>query len=331
MELNVWTGANVTTAAPDASNIWHVTVKQSNGQDRIFKVKHFVFATGLGVGMKMPVYPGMDDFKGELLHSTQYKKAADLAGQKVVIMGSCNSAFDVASDLYNSGKDVTMLQRGPTFVMTTKNGWKVIMDRVYSEVAPPTHIADLINASLPVTLQENIHQRYVQVLQQADKELLDGLRKRGFKLSLGTKDAGLLLLAWDKSSGYYLDVGGSQLIVDGKVKLKNDSLVERFTETGLKFEDGTEISADAIICATGLGKPNDLVRQVCGDEIANKTKQIWGLTAEGEMSGCWNDLGVPGMWYMLGNLAQARFYSKHVAIQIKAQEEGLFGTRYSSS
>jgi hypothetical protein len=59
MELNVWTGANVTSAAPDASNIWHVTVKQANGQDRVFKVKHFVFATGLGVGMKMPIYPGM--------------------------------------------------------------------------------------------------------------------------------------------------------------------------------------------------------------------------------------------------------------------------------
>jgi cation diffusion facilitator CzcD-associated flavoprotein CzcO len=59
MELNVWTGTEVLNASPDTSNIWHVTVRQANGQDRIFKVKHLVFATGLGVGMRMPVYPGM--------------------------------------------------------------------------------------------------------------------------------------------------------------------------------------------------------------------------------------------------------------------------------
>lgn len=48
------------------------------------------------------------------------------------------------------------------------------------------------------------------------------------------------------------DVGGSQLIIDGKIKLKNDSQIAEFTETGLKFENGSELAADVVIFATGF-------------------------------------------------------------------------------
>ena len=49
----------------------------------------------------------------------------------------------------------------------------------------------------------------------------------------------------------YLDTGGSKLIGEGKIKLKNDSLIEGFTETGLKFKDGSELQADVVVFATG--------------------------------------------------------------------------------
>ena len=48
-----------------------------------------------------------------------------------------------------------------------------------------------------------------------------------------------------------VDVGASQLIADGKIKLKNDSQIKEYTESGLLFEDGSELPADVIICATG--------------------------------------------------------------------------------
>ena len=49
----------------------------------------------------------------------------------------------------------------------------------------------------------------------------------------------------------YLDTGGSKLIGEGKIKLKNDSPLEAFAETGLKFKDGSELRADVIIFANG--------------------------------------------------------------------------------
>ncbi|KAF8623715.1 hypothetical protein AX17_007412 [Amanita inopinata Kibby_2008] len=126
-------------------------------------------------------------------------------------------------------------------------------------------------------------------------------------------------------------MGASQLIIDGKIKLKNDSQIKAFTETGLLFENGSELPADVIVFCTGLGEPRDGVRKICGNEIADRCPPIWGLDEEGEFNGTWKEIGAPNLWYMMGALAQARFYSKHLALQIKAKEENVFGTRYTSA
>ena len=47
------------------------------------------------------------------------------------------------------------------------------------------------------------------------------------------------------------DVGASQLIIDGKIKLKNDSQISRFSKNSIVFEDGSELPADVVIFATG--------------------------------------------------------------------------------
>lgn len=106
----MWTKSEVTNANKSDSEGWTVTVKRADGQSRILKVKHLVFATGLGAGEgKFPEYPGMvggdelngvllalmsspqDNFKGQTLHSLQHKRATDHAGKKVVIIGSGTS------------------------------------------------------------------------------------------------------------------------------------------------------------------------------------------------------------------------------------------------
>jgi len=47
------------------------------------------------------------------------------------------------------------------------------------------------------------------------------------------------------------DVGASEMIVDGRIRVKSDSELERFTERGVLFKDGSQLEADAIILATG--------------------------------------------------------------------------------
>ncbi|KAF5392901.1 hypothetical protein D9757_000853 [Collybiopsis confluens] len=332
MELNVWLSSEVTKATQNADNTWAVTVRFSDGKERHFKsVNHIIFAAGIAGGdVNMPTYPGTEKFKGEIIHSAQYKTPAPHIGKKVVVVGACTSAHDIASDYHLHGVDVTMYQRSSTYVMSTKSGWDVFFAGLYAENALPTEIADRVNASLPNSfLYHGFVQRAVGYVAQLDKALLDGLHERGFRTNMGIDGTGFTMLAFQKAAGYYLDVGASQMIIDGKIKLKNDSLLQKFTETGLKFEDGSEVPADVVVYATGYGDARGIIRKICGEEVASKCSQVWGMNAEGELQGTFKDMRVPGLWYCLGNLSLDRFHSKHLALQIKAIEEKKFGTRYS--
>lgn len=64
-------------------------------------------------------------------------------------------------------------------------------------------------------------------------------------------------------------------------------------------------------------------RTIFGDKVADKTKDVWGFDEEGEIRTLWRKSGHPGFWYMGGNLAMCRWFSRPLALQIKALEEGL--------
>ncbi|KZT09319.1 FAD/NAD-binding domain-containing protein [Laetiporus sulphureus 93-53] len=334
LELNVWTATTALQATRGPDNKWSVLVRRGDGTERVLRVNHLVFATGLGDATpNMPVIPGMDKFKGRIMHSAQYKNYQGFEGQKVVVIGAGNSVYgghDVASDLAKANIDVTIFQRSSNFVMNLDKQWKHMGGALYSENSPPTPIADLLHHSVPHLVQENgLAQRAVKKIVEGDKELIEKLEAVGFKTNLGIKDTGVLILLKTKAGGHYFETGASQMIIDGQIKLKNDSQVACFTETGLKFENGSQLEADTVVCATGVGDTRNSIRSVCGDEVADTCNPIWGLDQEGEIQGVWRDLGVPGLWYMMGPLQMARFFSKLMALQIKATEEGIFGTRYS--
>jgi len=331
LELNVWTSSTVLSLTQDPiTKLWSVTVKQKNGKERVFKVKHVVLAVGFKTDQwNIPTFPGQDSFKGQVIHSSQHGKATDHTGKKVIVIGSCTSAHDICVDYADHGIDVTMFQRSSTYVMSTKKGLPILLGGLYEENGPPTDVADIINASFPNLFMSGLGYRSAKLIAEADKEILDGLHQRGFRTNMGFHDTGLLLLVWTKAGGYYMDVGGSQYIIDGKIKLKNDSQIQGFTPKGLKFEDGSELEADVVLFSTGLSDSRKGLSNVFGDEVAEKMKPLWGLNEEGEINGCYRDLGYQGLWYIMGNYALARFHSKHIALQIKAMEEGLFGERYS--
>ncbi|KAG1751338.1 uncharacterized protein EDB91DRAFT_601217 [Suillus paluster] len=337
MELDVWTSATVMSVIPGTKGKkWSVAVQRADGRERTFEVNHVVFALGFGSGVgRIPDIPGQDEFKGQILHSSKHNLATDHAGKKVVVVGACTSSHDICADYAENGIDITMVQRGPTYIMTNKEGMPRLM-AMFWEGGPPTHIADRTSASFPNSLVKLLHQRLTKEIAEADKELLDGLRKRGFKLTFGEDDSGFLLMAWNKGGGYYLDVGASQMIVDGKIKLKSDGPISRFTQTGLLFEDGSSLDADVIIFATGYADPRATYRALLPESLHDKLHPIWGLDKEGELNSVWREVGgrgkegeaLNGIWCMMGNLALCRFHSKHLALQIKSYEEGVFGTRY---
>jgi len=65
------------------------------------------------------------------------------------------------------------------------------------------------------------------------------------------------------------------------------------------------------------------MKKLFGEETIERTGPVWGLDDEGELRGCYRPSGHPGLWYGMGDFYHARFFSKQLALEIKAIELGL--------
>ncbi|KAI5123912.1 hypothetical protein M0805_005728 [Coniferiporia weirii] len=334
LELNVWTSTTVEEIEEGdvaGQGPWKVHISRADGQKRVLKPRHVIFATGLYGGLpRIPTFPGTKDFKGKIIHTTQYKTAKEHEGKKIVIIGACTSGHDVAQDHGKRNIDVTMVQRGSSYIMSVEHGIKKFNEGSYWEGSPPPEISDRVGASFPHFLVKLLHQRLAPEIAEMDKDLLDGLKKRGFKLNMGEDGSGVHMLYVRRGGGFYFDTGASQMIVAGKIKVKSDSAISRFTEDGIAFEDGSTLPADVVILATGYGNAREHVRTLVSADVAGRLSPVWSLNDEGEINSVFRYSGVPGLYFTMGNFNQTRFFSKHVALQIKAQEEGVYGPRYTN-
>jgi len=323
LELNVWTSSVITkTEWNDDLKTWAVEIKRGGKESRTLKVKHLVFATGFGGRPYVPDFPERENFKGEVVHSSEFTSASRYIGKKAVVVGACTSGHDIARDFVHHGVDVTIYQRSSTYVISVE-ALKQLLAPVYNDVVP-TEVGDLYFNFLPNAVGRLIHQRLTpHFAQTVDKELLDGLAKAGFKTNLGPDGTGVLQLLFTRAGGYYFDDGTSKHVINGDVKVKNGSAIARFTENGLQFADGTALEADVIIFATGYVDPRNSLREICGPQVAEKVKPVWGFTDEGEISGIWRDSGHENLWIGIGNLGMSRYYSRHLALQIKAIDAGI--------
>ena len=147
------------------------------------KVNHIVLATGFSGEPRMPNWPGMDTFKGPMPHSSKHKGAAGWKGKKAIVVGCCNSGHDIASELYENGADVTIVQRSSTYVVSSAHGLPAFLNGFYMEGGPPVDDADILFTSLPLEVVDAFHTAAVKVIEVQDKAILDGLEAVGFKLN----------------------------------------------------------------------------------------------------------------------------------------------------
>ena len=98
------------------------------------------------------------------------------------------------------------------------------LSALYSEKAVKSgidhHRADLIFASIPYRILHEFQIPLYQQMKERDAEFYAGLEKAGFWLDWGPDGSGLFMKYLRRGSGYYIDVGASQLVIDGKIKLK---------------------------------------------------------------------------------------------------------------
>lgn len=120
---------------------------------------------------------------------------------------------------------------------------------------------------------------------EEERENIEGLKRAGFKLDWSIDGGGIARLYYTRGGGYYVDVGCSKLIIDGKIKIQQSpDGISGFTSDSLVLADGTEMKADIVVLATGYDNMKTTVRKVLGDKIANRCKDVWDLDEEGELN-----------------------------------------------
>ncbi len=335
MELNYWGSTEAKSATYDEEKgEWTVVVDRA-GETVTLRPKQLVFATGMASKPVVPEFPGQDIFKGDLHHSSRHPGPDGYAGKRAVVIGSNTSAHDICAALWSAGADVTMVQRSATHVVRSEPLTELATGILYSEKALDAGIttekADLISASVPYRLMAEFQKPIYDNIRALDADFYTALEGSGFLLDWGDDESGLFMKYMRRGSGYYIDVGASQMIIDGKIKLKVGQ-VDHLTETSVVLADGTALPADLVVYATGFGSMNGWVAELVSQEVADRVGRVWGLGSgttkdpgpwEGEPRNMWKPTQQESLWFHGGNLHQSRHNSLFLALQLKARMEGI--------
>jgi len=325
MELAYWGSTEAKRATFDpASGRWTVDLVR-DGKPVTLRPVQLVFATGAYGPPRTISLKGADRFRGEVLHSSAYTDGSRFKGRNVVVIGAASSGHDVAVDLWEAGAKVTMVQRSATTVVRSGTLMEMAFE-IYSEEAAAKGIdvdrADMIAMATPFALQPAAQRALYDRIRAKDADFYRRLAATGFLLDFGPDETGLMMKAYRTGSGYYVDVGGSQLIIDGEIRVKSGVEIDGLTETGIRFADGEEIAADAIIQSTGFQSMHEVIAQIVSREVGDRIGTCWGLGSgtkndpgpwHGELRNMYKPLAHPNLWVHGGNLA----------LQIKAREQGM--------
>ncbi|MBN9111738.1 MAG: NAD(P)/FAD-dependent oxidoreductase [Pseudonocardia sp.] len=335
MELNYWGSTTAKSASYDESSKTWTLVVDRDGEEVTLQPRQLVLALGASGLPVVPEIPGAEKFRGAQHHSSAHPGPDEYKGKRAVVIGSNNSAHDICAALWEAGVDVTMVQRSSTHIVRSDTLMDLGVGDLYSERAlaagVTTFKGDTIFASLPFRILHTFQIPVYAAIKERDQDFYDRLEKAGFDIDWGVDDSGLFLKYLRRGSGYYIDVGASELVANGDIKLAKGQVTE-LTEDEVVLQDGTRLPADLVVYATGYGSMNQLAADIIGQDVADKVGKVWGLGSgtpkdpgpwEGELRNMWKPTAQEGLWIHGGNLALSRYYSLYLALQLKARQEGI--------
>ncbi|HET7887236.1 MAG TPA: NAD(P)/FAD-dependent oxidoreductase [Bradyrhizobium sp.] len=195
----------------------------------------------------MPEFAGRDDFKGPIIHPQKWPDKLDYAGKRVVVIGSGATAVTLVPAMAERAAHVTMLQRSPTYVVSRPAQDRLaifLREKFGKSVA--YHAIRWRNVLLGLAFFQFARRR-----PERFKRMVLG----GVRLALGPDydiaNFNPSYNPWDQRLC---------LVPDGdlfrSIREKRASVVtaeiDRFTASGIRLKDGSELAADIIVTATGL-------------------------------------------------------------------------------
>jgi putative flavoprotein involved in K+ transport len=333
MDLDIWTGAKcIGSRYDETATEWQLSIVRE-GRPFELRPKQLVFAGGFWDAPHTPEIRGQDCFEGRQFHVANLHGVENCDGLRSIVIGAGTSGHDVSAQLWEAGSEVTMIQRSPTIVTRIDSLLPAV--EIFNTDAPgpklPTERADLLAASIPNRLMAQFQAPFVAAIKTKDAAFYEGLQKAGFLYDFGEDGGGFFARGTQDPSGFYIDVGASELIIDRRIAVRSGVSVEAVRERSVILSDGTELPADLIVYATGYRKLATL-SEMLPDDIIRKLGPVGGVGSgirgdqgpwDGENRNIWKPTRQPGLWLHNGNFGLMRFFSRLLALQIKARQVEL--------
>ena len=197
----------------------------------------------------LPDWPGMDDYKGMLVHAQLWDPATDYTGKRILVIGSGATAATVIPEFAKDAEHVTMLQRSPTYFFCSENR-NELADRLREIGIDEPTVHRVVRAQI-MHDQDMMTKRCMTEPDAVFEELKALIRQYvgddfEFEPHFTPK-----YRVWQQRLAFCPEADVFKAAVDGKLSVVTDTL-DTFTETGVRTSSGEEIDADIIVAATGF-------------------------------------------------------------------------------
>ena len=322
MELNFWTETEFEGGSYDEKEgRWTVTLRRADGSKRTMHPRHVVLATGVSGIPSVPEIAGLKDFAGKVMHSSQYDDGENWKGKRAIVIGTGNSGHDIAQDLHSSGANVTLFQRSSTLVVSIEPSAQLVY-APYNEGTLEDN--DLIATSMP--LQAG-----------AQEPRVDGGEIQGARQGIARRPGARRLQARFRRRQYRLAVQIShprrrllfqrRLLRPDREGRYRAQAIRRSRHVHGRWREDEETARPSPPTSSCWRPATSARKSWCESCSARRSKSASArsgvLASEQELRNMYTRTGQPGLWLIAGGLAQCRIGSKHLALQIKAIEEGL--------
>ncbi|MFB8213421.1 flavin-containing monooxygenase [Streptomyces anulatus] len=226
-KLEVVTGVGVTRIdrAPDGSGDWQLTATGG----RVLRGRAVVVATGFNHTPRIPDWPGRDTFTGELLHAAAYRNPAPYADRDVLVVGIGNTGAEIAADLAEGGASRVRIavRTVPHIVRRSTAGWPAQATGILVRRLP----VRLVDRAGAVMSRISVPDLAAQGLPRPDTGLYSRVRQGAIPVQ---------------------DVGLIDAVRTGAVTPV--AAVASFDKDTVVLADGTRLTPDAVIAATGYDR-----------------------------------------------------------------------------
>jgi len=276
-----------------AANLWTLEgMREDTGEAVRFTASFLWMCQGYYRHSKgyMPQWPGMERFRGRIVHPQTWPEDLDYKGKQVVVIGSGATAATLVPAIAGDTAHVTLLQRSPTYFIPARNA-NNLADTLREIQIDETWIHEIVRRKILFD-QANFMRRCMEEPEAMKEELLKGVRAYLGPEAEMDPHFTPTYRPWRQRIAYVPDGDLFRGIRSGKASVVTDE-IENFTETGIQLKSGKTLEADVVVAATGfdLNVLGDIAFEIDGEPLVFSDT----VTYRGMMF-----TGVPNMAWVFG-------------------------------